>query len=98
VPSTQHPTRFIPPRVGEAGGQLNGKAYTRPCPVLRGGKSGFASAGMTILLQRQRFLEESLMAKQTCHPDRSVAKWRDLLLKRFGRRVRVSQKRQFGQV
>src|ERR1700761_6170296 len=32
-------------------GFLYGKPHTRPCPALRGRKSGYAPVGMTILLQ-----------------------------------------------
>jgi hypothetical protein len=50
------------------------KAHTRPCPVLRGRKSGYATVGMTLLVW-----VATSNPKETCHPDRSAAKWRDLL-------------------
>jgi hypothetical protein len=61
---------------------LKRKAHTRLCPVLRGRKSGYAPVGMTILStivihSSGRFWPLSL--QKMCHPDRSVAKWRDLL-------------------
>jgi hypothetical protein len=40
----------------------------------RGRKSGYAPVGMTLLLGIGM-----LVPKQNCHPDRSVAQWRDLL-------------------
>jgi hypothetical protein len=37
---------------------LHGKAHTRSCPVQRGRKSGFASVGMTILLDTAGLVAE----------------------------------------
>jgi hypothetical protein len=39
-----------------------------------------APVGMTILLPGQGCQEESSIPKETCHPDRSAAQWRDLRL------------------
>jgi hypothetical protein len=46
------------------------KAHTRPCPVQRGRKSGYAPVGMTILSGNL-----SIVSEKNCHPDRSVAEY-----------------------
>jgi hypothetical protein len=41
----------------------------------------YAPVGMTILLHGLEYFSLNLLrARQNCHPDRSVAKWRDLRL------------------
>jgi hypothetical protein len=47
--------------------------------------------GMTILLRNKSCREEPPISKIICHPDRSVAKWRDLLFKRLAHLEQRSQ-------
>ena len=69
--------------VGEIHAAFSSASRTRGCWRLpRGRKSGYAPVGMTILWDHSQprltgFVAISL--QQNCHPDRSVAQWRDLL-------------------
>jgi hypothetical protein len=47
--------------------------------------------GMTILFCNRRFFRKSLSLQQNCHPDRSVAQWRDLRLRLVRRIVQIGQ-------
>ena len=50
---------------------LERKAHTRPCPVLRGRKSGFAPVGMT-RLERGGFIRFGWLVERTADPSAAL--------------------------